>query len=169
MFALVLQGVGRQLSIPRQQFNSGVLGRLWSIVLAIAWLRVRIRTGVGASVVLLAEPCGRLAVSVRPDPGAELGDPGPVGPVGLALPADVVGPGPDVLASDHNVGLLRPDVALVAVQGDRLIMDFDLGLRESAFDEVRHLRSAPFWRVVFEARLEDDQPEIGPAGSTLSG
>ncbi|MBN1513225.1 MAG: hypothetical protein JXB13_14515 [Phycisphaerae bacterium] len=33
------------------------------------------------------------------------------------------------------MGFLWPDVALVAAQGDRLVMDFNLIFRESAFDQ----------------------------------
>jgi hypothetical protein len=55
-----------------------------------------------------------------------LADPGPVRAVGLALPANVVGGLPDVLAADDDVGLLRALVALVAVEWHGRLMDLDL-------------------------------------------
>jgi hypothetical protein len=54
---------------------------------------------------------------------------------GALLPADVDGGLADVLLADDNVGPLWPLVALVAVQRDGFLVDFDLAAVEADRDE----------------------------------
>jgi hypothetical protein len=42
-----------------------------------------------------------------------------------------------MLTADHDMGLLRPDIVLEATQSDGPLVDLDLVLPETAFNECR--------------------------------